>query len=394
MVRAPCCPEDKEGLRKGAWTEDEDEKLVAFIKKNKGHGSWRTLPKLAGLERCGKSCRLRWTNYLRPNIKRGNFSGHEESIIIQLHAVLGNKWSSIASHLPGRTDNEVKNHWNTHLKKRLSKMGIDPATHLPLNMFPSHHHLYGNLSAYNQRSCVNNSDWQKVLLQQSLKLDPSIACHLVQWELARVEAETRQKLASSHGTYIQNYLASWLQSLQQNQAPTYDLNALHHATNFQPRALTEKLVSNFSNMLPNKPNNHDSQPFNNNLVDNYQPASRDGNETSPSSTLLSKHCLNVNKQGIEHMYQDHVLASTTNSIGTPDTCTSNDSLSSHLLSNEFLIPDDLVSLDLSSNESYNPIANCDPTESSSVSINDHTSQHDSYWNRVLNLLGHATFENL
>ncbi|KAL6856077.1 hypothetical protein ACP4OV_018879 [Aristida adscensionis] len=128
MGRAPCC--DKSGLKKGPWTPEEDEKLVAYIKKH-GQGNWRTLPKNAGLARCGKSCRLRWTNYLRPDIKRGRFSFEEEETIIQLHSILGNKWSAIAARLPGRTDNEIKNYWNTHIRKRLLRMGIDPVTHAP-----------------------------------------------------------------------------------------------------------------------------------------------------------------------------------------------------------------------------------------------------------------------
>ncbi|KAJ0989928.1 hypothetical protein J5N97_008284 [Dioscorea zingiberensis] len=114
--RAPCC--EKVGLNKGSWTPAEDMRLVAYIQKF-GHGNWRALPKHAGLLRCGKSCRLRWINYLRPDIKRGNFTKEEEDTIINLHALLGNKWSKIASYLPGRTDNEIKNVWNTHLKKRL-----------------------------------------------------------------------------------------------------------------------------------------------------------------------------------------------------------------------------------------------------------------------------------
>ncbi|XP_074564307.1 transcription factor MYB58-like [Curcuma longa] len=113
--RAPCCA--KVGLNKGSWTQEEDKRLVAHIQKH-GHGNWRALPKLAGLLRCGKSCRLRWINYLRPDIKRGNFTEEEEETIIRLHGLLGNKWSKIASLLPGRTDNEIKNVWNTHLKKR------------------------------------------------------------------------------------------------------------------------------------------------------------------------------------------------------------------------------------------------------------------------------------
>ncbi|XP_051135765.1 transcription factor MYB102-like [Andrographis paniculata] len=126
MGRAPCC--EKNGLKKGPWTPEEDQKLVDYIHKN-GYGNWRTLPKNAGLQRCGKSCRLRWTNYLRPDIKRGRFSLEEEETIIQLHSIIGNKWSAIAARLPGRTDNEIKNFWNTHIRKKLLRMGIDPVTH-------------------------------------------------------------------------------------------------------------------------------------------------------------------------------------------------------------------------------------------------------------------------
>ncbi|KAK8657698.1 hypothetical protein V6N13_035925 [Hibiscus sabdariffa] len=200
MGRSPCCI-DANGLKRGPWTPHEDQKLMAYIQKH-GHGSWRSLPEKAGsishqillflftistskscfrfrfrfrfeigLRRCGKSCRLRWINYLRPDIKRGHFTLQEQKTIIQLHALLGNRWSAIASYLPKRTDNEIKNYWNTHMKKRLAMMGIDPSTHRPMAS------PIGSA----------NGDTKKV----------SNLTHMAQWESARLEAEARLVKESS-----------------------------------------------------------------------------------------------------------------------------------------------------------------------------------------------------
>ncbi|KAK9064991.1 hypothetical protein SSX86_016374 [Deinandra increscens subsp. villosa] len=109
---------DKNGIKKGAWSEDEDDKLRAYIQRY-GHWNWSLLPKFAGLSRGGKSCRLRWVNYLRPNIKHGNFSKEEDDMIVHLHNKLGNKWSAMAANLPGRSDNEIKNRWHTNLKTQV-----------------------------------------------------------------------------------------------------------------------------------------------------------------------------------------------------------------------------------------------------------------------------------
>ncbi|XP_057472684.1 transcription factor WER-like [Actinidia eriantha] len=110
--------EGEEGYRKGLWTEEEDRILMDYIRVH-GKGKWNHVAKMTGLKRCGKSCRLRWINYLSPTIKHGNFSEEEDDLIVRLHKLLGNRWSLIAGRVPGRTDNQVKNYWNTHLSKKL-----------------------------------------------------------------------------------------------------------------------------------------------------------------------------------------------------------------------------------------------------------------------------------
>ncbi|KAA8550330.1 hypothetical protein F0562_002014 [Nyssa sinensis] len=120
MGRAPCC--DKANVKRGPWSPEEDSKLKDFMDKYGTGGNWIALPRKAGLKRCGKSCRLRWLNYLRPNIKHGEFSDDEDRIICSLFASIGSRWSIIAAQLPGRTDNDIKNYWNTKLKKKLMGM--------------------------------------------------------------------------------------------------------------------------------------------------------------------------------------------------------------------------------------------------------------------------------
>ncbi|KAK3165297.1 hypothetical protein QOZ80_1AG0031470 [Eleusine coracana subsp. coracana] len=116
MARSPCC--DKARVKRGPWSQEEDAILRSFVQRFGNAGNWIALPQKAGLKRCGKSCRLRWLNYLHPEVRHGGFTDEEDDLILSLYGEIGSKWSVIASRLPGRTDNDVKNYWNTKLKKK------------------------------------------------------------------------------------------------------------------------------------------------------------------------------------------------------------------------------------------------------------------------------------
>ncbi|KAG9451302.1 hypothetical protein H6P81_011267 [Aristolochia fimbriata] len=199
MGRPPCC--DKIGMKKGPWTPEEDIILVSYIQEH-GPGNWRAVPTNTGLLRCSKSCRLRWTNYLRPGIKRGNFTDHEEKMIIHLQALLGNRWAAIASYLPQRTDNDIKNYWNTHLKKKLKKLqpGLDEGVG---NGFPG----------LQQQPSISKGQWER-RLQTDIHTARQALCEALSLEnkssdLPNNSSLKRSSSSSPGGVQVQSSSYVW-----------------------------------------------------------------------------------------------------------------------------------------------------------------------------------------
>ncbi|OMO87121.1 hypothetical protein CCACVL1_09256 [Corchorus capsularis] len=212
MGRPPCC--DKIGVKKGPWTPEEDIILVSYIQEH-GPGNWRSVPTNTGLLRCSKSCRLRWTNYLRPGIKRGNFTEQEEKMIIHLQALLGNRWAAIASYLPQRTDNDIKNYWNTHLKKKLKKLqtGVDGE----------------NQDGFSSSQSVSKGQWERRLqtdirmakqaLSEALSLDkPNSLTDSKDFNLSNNPSQSQSQSQSQTYTYassaenISRLLQNWMKN--------------------------------------------------------------------------------------------------------------------------------------------------------------------------------------
>ncbi|ANM70812.1 myb domain protein 86 [Arabidopsis thaliana] len=227
-----------------------------------------------GLQRCGKSCRLRWINYLRPDLKRGAFSQDEESLIIELHAALGNRWSQIATRLPGRTDNEIKNFWNSCLKKKLRRKGIDPTTHKPLitNELQSLNVIDQKLTSsevVKSTGSINNLHDQSMVV--SSQQGP--------WWFPANTTTTNQNSAfcfsSSNTTTVSDQIVSLISSMSTSSSPT------PMTSNFSPAPNNWEQL-NYCNTVPSQSNSIYSAFFGN----QYTEASQTMNNNNP---LVDQH---------------------------------------------------------------------------------------------------------
>ncbi|XP_010432031.1 PREDICTED: transcription factor MYB36-like [Camelina sativa] len=177
MGRAPCC--DKTAVKKGPWSPEEDAILKSYIEKHGTGNNWISLPQRIGIKRCGKSCRLRWLNYLRPNLKHGGFTDEEDYIICSLYITIGSRWTIIASQLPGRTDNDIKNYWNTRLKKKLlSKQ--EKAFHQQLNVKFERGTTSSSLSSQNQIPILHDENTESNQTLYDQVVDPSITSFAIE----------------------------------------------------------------------------------------------------------------------------------------------------------------------------------------------------------------------
>ncbi|GAV59612.1 Myb_DNA-binding domain-containing protein [Cephalotus follicularis] len=273
MGRAPCC--DKANVKKGPWSPEEDATLKAYIEEYGTGGNWIALPQKIGLKRCGKSCRLRWLNYLRPNIKHGGFSEEEDNIICSLYISIGSRWSIIAAQLPGRTDNDIKNYWNTRLKKKL--LGRRKQSNTNRLSSPSEDPTDSNVSDSN---ALSNSTIERLQLHMQLQSfqnpfsfynNPSLwpKLHSLQ------EQMILQSLNASPNSLMQHGLLS-PQAGHEQQVYSYE-QATASVTLQQDygKINNTKIVE-----LDNSSNENNNSHYTNTLVDSTIVSTRDGVEQS------------------------------------------------------------------------------------------------------------------